>query len=155
MKKLTPLLICVLLFGACEQNTTTETDKAATTRYKYTTEIPPGITIADKVETRLGTLTFKDGFPDDSTVQKVYDNLDFSRGVLAFMNTMPAASVVAQRRSLRQFGPDNGTVIVFETLMDARSLSDCKHGEHLCRGMAESSEWSGSSGISSQHTWIG
>jgi len=124
MKKIIPLLICVLLFGACTQNkeTETKTSNTDTTVYKYTTEIPPGITIADKVETRLGTLTFKDGFPDDSTVQRVYDNLDFSRGVLAFMNTMPAASVVSQRRSLRQFGPDNGTVIVFETLMDARSL---------------------------------
>ena len=31
----------------------------------------------DSVETRLGTLRFTDGFPDDATVEKVFDNLDF------------------------------------------------------------------------------
>ena len=47
----------------------------------YRTDIPPAITTPDSVETRLGTLKFRDGFPDDATVQKVYDNLDFQRGV--------------------------------------------------------------------------
>ena len=76
----------------------------------------------DRVETRLGTLTFKDGFPDDATVQKVYDNLDFQRGVQALLTTMPAASLNAMRRGIRSFGPDNQTVIIFESLMDSRSL---------------------------------
>jgi hypothetical protein len=42
-----------------------------------TTDIPPEITMPNTVETRLGTLKFFDGFPDDATVAKVYDNLDF------------------------------------------------------------------------------
>ena len=50
------------------------------TKMKMTTDIPPAITMPDKVDTRLGTLSFKDGFPDDATVQKIYDNLDFQRG---------------------------------------------------------------------------
>ncbi len=89
---------------------------------QYKTEIPNAITIPDIVETRLGTLNFKDGFPDDATVQKVYDNLDFQRGVQAFLTAMPAASLVALRKGLRSFGPDNQTVVIFETLMDSRSL---------------------------------
>ena len=32
------------------------------------TDIPASITIPDRVETRLGTLNFFDGFPDDATV---------------------------------------------------------------------------------------
>ena len=52
---------------------------------KMTTDIPTFITTPDRVETRLGTLRFFDGFPDDATVQKVYDNLDFQRGVQAFL----------------------------------------------------------------------
>jgi hypothetical protein len=51
---------------------------------KMTTEIPSKITTPDSVETRLGTLKFFDVFPDDTTVEKVMDNLDFSRGVQAF-----------------------------------------------------------------------
>jgi|HubBroStandDraft_6_1064221.scaffolds.fasta_scaffold00672_19 hypothetical protein len=42
-------------------------------KMKMTTDIPVAITTPDKVETRLGTLNFVDGFPDDATVQKVYE----------------------------------------------------------------------------------
>ena len=55
---------------------------------------------ARSVETRLGTLTFTDGFPDEATVEKVYDNLDFQRGVQAFLTAMPAASLSAMREGL-------------------------------------------------------
>jgi hypothetical protein len=44
---------------------------------KYKTEIPPAITTPDSLETRLGTLKFTDGFPDDATVQKVCINVRF------------------------------------------------------------------------------
>jgi hypothetical protein len=52
---------------------------AESPKMKMTTDIPQGIAIPDKVETRLGTLNFFDGFPDDATVDKLYDNLDFQR----------------------------------------------------------------------------
>jgi len=88
----------------------------------YKTDIPSAITAPDSVETRLGTLKFRDGFPDEATAQKVYDNLDFQRGVQVMLSTMQAASLNAQRHALRSFGPDNQTVIIFESLMDSRSL---------------------------------
>ena len=100
---------------------------------KMATDIPAAITMPDSVETRLGTLRFTDGFPDDATVQKVYDNLDFQRGVQAFLTAMPAASLSAIRRGIRSFGPDNQTVIIFESLMDSRvAVSHREHREHLC-----------------------
>lgn len=34
---------------------------------KMTTDIPPEITTPDSVETRIGTLKFFDGFPNDKT----------------------------------------------------------------------------------------
>jgi len=40
-------------------------------KMKMTTDIPPGIAIPDRVETRLGTMNFFDGFPDDATVEKI------------------------------------------------------------------------------------
>ncbi|WP_349254309.1 DUF1254 domain-containing protein [Rhizobium sp. CB3171] len=89
---------------------------------RMATEIPPAITIPDSHETRLGTLKFTDGFPDDTTVQKVYDNLDFQRGVQAVLNTMPAASLAAQHRALLTFGPANQTVLLWESLADSRLL---------------------------------
>ena len=92
------------------------------TKAKMATDIPSAITMPDRVETRLGTLRFTDGFPDDATVEKVFDNLDFQHGVQAFLTAMPAASLARQRKALRGFGPDNQTVIIFESLMDSRSL---------------------------------
>jgi len=41
------------------------------------TQVPERITIPNRVDTRLGPLTFFDGFPDDETVDRLYDNLDF------------------------------------------------------------------------------
>src|SRR5262249_15256872 len=73
-------------------------------RMKMTTDIPLSITTPDSMQTRLGTLNFRDGFPDDATVQKVYDNLDFQRGVQAFLTAMPAASLFAMRDGFRSTG---------------------------------------------------
>ena len=91
-------------------------------RPKMATDIPASITTPDVVETRIGTLRFFDGLPDKATVQTVYDNLDFQRGVQAFLTAIPAASAYAMRTGIRTFGPDNQTVLISESLVDARSL---------------------------------
>jgi len=91
-------------------------------KLKMTPDIPAQITTPDSVETRLGTLRFFDGFPDDATVEAIYDNLDFQRGVQAFLTAMPGASVYALREGFRSQGADNQTVLVMETLMDSKSL---------------------------------
>lgn len=91
-------------------------------RYKMTTDIPASITTPDSVKTSLGMLRFFDGFPDATTAQKVYDNLDFQRGVQAFLTCIPAASAYAFRTGLRTLGSDNQTVFISESLVDARGL---------------------------------
>jgi hypothetical protein len=90
---------------------------------KYSAKVPPSITTPDNVQTRIGTLKFSDGLPDADTVQKVYDQLDFGRGVEAFMAGMPAASVQALKEGFTRqgFGPNQGIGIT-ETLSDARQL---------------------------------
>lgn len=90
--------------------------------YKMTTDIPASVTTPDIVETSLGTLRFFDGFPDPESVKKVYDNLDFHRGMEAFLNNIPAASAYSLRTGLRTFGPDNQTLLITESLMDSRGL---------------------------------
>jgi hypothetical protein len=91
-------------------------------KFKMTTDIPSSITTPDIVDTPLGTLKFFDGFPDESTVRKVYDNLDFQRGVQAFLTALPAASMYATRQGYRTFGPDNQTILISETFLDSRTL---------------------------------
>jgi hypothetical protein len=90
---------------------------------KYSAKVPPSITTPDSVQTRIGTLKFFDGLPDTETVQKVYDNLDFARGVEAFLSGIPAASLYAVCEGPSQAGiKRNGGIGIFADLMDARSL---------------------------------
>ena len=90
-------------------------------KMKMTTPIPDSIVTPESVDTRLGKLNFFDGFPDDATSEKLYDNLDFMRGVEAFLNAMPGASVEALRVGLASQGADNNqTILIFENLMDSR-----------------------------------
>jgi hypothetical protein len=91
-------------------------------RMKMTTNIPSSLVTPDTVQTRIGTLRFTDGFPDDATVAKVYDNLDFLRGQQANLAALPAVSVEAFRRGYGDFGPVNQTVLISEQLLDAKSL---------------------------------
>lgn len=63
---------------------------------KYAADVPESIQTPDLVQTeRLGDLKFFDGLPSTETVNKVYDYLDTARGVDAFLNGMPAASIHA------------------------------------------------------------
>ena len=60
--------------------------------------------------------------PDEETVKKVYDNLDFSRGVEAFLSGMPAASLYTMCTGFEKAGIPAHTVAISEELLDARSL---------------------------------
>ncbi|HEY8337942.1 MAG TPA: DUF1254 domain-containing protein [Tardiphaga sp.] len=114
--KQTAFATAALLFLACASA------PANAQQYKMQTPIPPGIASPDKVETRLGTLKFFDGFPDKATVEKVYDNLDFQRAVQAYLLALPAVNMAGLREGLLQVGPANTTIPTFDALMDARSL---------------------------------
>ena len=90
---------------------------------KYSPDLPAKITTPDTVQTRIGTLRFKDGAPDPATVQLAYDQLDFNRGIDAFLRGMSATSVYAVCPGLENAGvkPNQG-IGIMEDLMDARSL---------------------------------
>lgn len=86
------------------------------------TGIPPSLITPDRVETHLGTLEFKDGAPSSDTVQKIYDNLDYIRGVDAFMNSFGGASAYAIRQGFHDIGAEDNAVVIFSELMDSNSL---------------------------------
>jgi hypothetical protein len=117
------LLTATLSFALCIALIAQAWAQSTPPKMKMTTDIPASITTPDSVETSIGTLKFADGFPDDSTVQKVYDNLDFVHGVDAFLNAMPGASTEAIRTGFASQGADNNqTVLIMEDLMDSKSL---------------------------------
>jgi hypothetical protein len=67
--KFAAALVCALAAATAQAQTAP--------KMKMTTDIPAGIETPDKVDTRLGTLEFFDGFPTDASVERLYDNLDF------------------------------------------------------------------------------
>lgn len=129
MKKFNRLLIYVPTFLAiigltfsCKPKLQEEKDALSGQKFKMTTKIPDGIAIPDKVESRIGTLNFFDGFPDSATVEKLYDNLDFQRAVQAYLLGLAPVSQYANRKGILECGPENLTVPIFEDIMNARSL---------------------------------
>jgi len=76
----------------------------------------------NKVETRFGPLEFKDGVPSRETVRKVYDTVDFTHALDAYLNSFGAASAYAIRQGFISAGAEDNSVVIYSQLMDAKSL---------------------------------
>jgi len=98
------------------------TGPPADPQFKFSTPMPPGVASPDKVETRFGTLSFFDGFPDKASADKLYDNLDFQRAVQAYLLALPAVNQAGNRNAILSMGPANTTVPIWEQLVDARTV---------------------------------
>jgi hypothetical protein len=86
------------------------------------TGLPPAITTPDQVESRLGTLDFKDGAPSQATLDKVYDHLDFTHAFRAFVDTLQGVSIHAIRKGFHAVGIKDNEVVYWPQLLDAETL---------------------------------
>lgn len=90
----------------------------------YNTPIPKDVLTPNQVQTRLGTFNYFDGFPDERTIETARRQVDLGRGVRAFLDFMPAASLEMMYETHRdRYGlkPNKG-VGIFEDLMSSNSL---------------------------------
>lgn len=115
------VVIAAIMIG-CSQSGDQGKEASPATTYKMTTDIPASVITPDVVESSVGTLNFFDGFPDETTIEKLYDNLDFQRAVQAYLLGLPAVSMLAMRNGLIEWGPANSTIVTWETLLDSRAL---------------------------------
>ena len=90
--------------------------------YQMTTPIAPGIATPDSVESSIGTLKLRDGVPVPETAAAIYDNLDRSRALQAYLLGLPIVNQVAMRNALRQYGPVNQTDVIWEELVDSKTV---------------------------------
>ena len=65
------------------------------------------VSTPDRLSTPFGDFELFDGVPKPESVQSIFDGLDLVRGITAFLNTVPGASLVAMRRGLRAVGVDS------------------------------------------------
>ena len=89
---------------------------------KMTTPIAPGVAVPDKVKTSIGNLKLNYGYPDDASTQKVYDNLDASRALQAYLLAIPIVNQVGMRATLRESGSVNQTDVIWEDLVDSKTI---------------------------------
>lgn len=85
-------------------------------------QTPASISTPDTVNSRIGTLEFKDGAPSKATLDKVFDNIDYTHAYEAFVNTMQGVNAAAIRKGLQDIGVKDNEILVFSRLMDAKSL---------------------------------
>ncbi|MFO1035980.1 MAG: DUF1254 domain-containing protein [Geminicoccaceae bacterium] len=90
--------------------------------FKFTTPMPQGVVVPDRVETRFGTLSFQGGVPDKASTEKLYDNLDFQRAVQAYLLALPVVNQMANRAAILSLGPANTTVPIWEEMVDSRTV---------------------------------
>ena len=98
------------------------TGTAASPAYKFSTPMPPGVLSPDTVESRIGTLHFLGGVPDQDSTAKIYDNLDFQRAVQAYLLALPVVNQMANRAGTLSVGPANTTVPIWEQMVDSRTV---------------------------------
>ncbi|MEY3897298.1 MAG: hypothetical protein RLZZ214_2819 [Verrucomicrobiota bacterium] len=89
---------------------------------KFSTPIASGVAVPDKIESSLGTLNLNYGYPTADTVEKIYDNLDRSRALQAYLMAIPVVNQAGMRDSIGQFGPANQTDVIWENLVDPRTV---------------------------------
>ena len=74
---------------------------AAAENYKMTTNVAPGVASPELLETSIGLLRLEDGVPTDWSTDKIYDNLDRSRALQAYLLAIPIVNKVSMRNTLK------------------------------------------------------
>lgn len=111
-----------LALAVCLLTTVAVAAPAMAETYKMTTPIAPGVATPDQLETSIGTLTLHDGVPTAETAATIYDNLDRSRALQAYLLGLPIVNQVAMRNALREYGPVNTTDVIWENLVDSKTV---------------------------------
>ncbi|MBJ7408796.1 MAG: DUF1254 domain-containing protein [Phenylobacterium sp.] len=89
----------------------------------FNQKIPGKIMTPAKVESPFGALNFVDGVPTAETTQRLYDNLDYMRGVEVFLNFIPATSMEGLRLGAIERGASKShQVLIMDQLLDSNPL---------------------------------
>ena len=77
----------------------------------------------DSVQTRIGTLSFENGYPSEETARKLFDEMDYQRAVQAYLWAYPAVSFESIRIATnRDLGADLNDMIIADNYADPKGL---------------------------------
>jgi hypothetical protein len=77
----------------------------------------------ESIDSRLGKLEFEAGYPVKETIEKLYDELDFQRGVQAYLWALPMASYGAFADEHKALGANSHTVVIADKLAQPQQLA--------------------------------
>ncbi|MBU2571737.1 MAG: DUF1254 domain-containing protein [Gammaproteobacteria bacterium] len=87
-----------------------------------TTSPPPveygldGVVRNGTVETRVGELTFENGYPSRESVEHLFDTMDFQRATQAYIWALPIVAMAEwQQVHEKQFGAKDREIVVYES----------------------------------------
>lgn len=75
-----------------------------------------------RLDTSICTLILSDGVPKPETIRKIYDNLDRSHALQAYLLAIPIVNRAGMRDSLHRFGPVNTTNVIWENQEDSKTV---------------------------------
>jgi len=74
-------------------------------------------------DTRIGALSFENGFPTEETTRKLFDEMDYQRAVQAYLWAYPAVSFESIRiGSKRDLGADLNDFIIADNYADSKAV---------------------------------
>lgn len=74
-------------------------------------------------DTRIGTLSFENGYPTEETARKLYDEMDYQRAVQAYLWAYPAVSFESIRIATnRDLGADLNDLVIADNYADPKGL---------------------------------
>jgi hypothetical protein len=75
------------------------------------------------LETRLGKLALKNGYPTEATAEKIYDDIDFQRACQAYLWALPLMAMHQWQSEQRErFGAGNLDFVDYLTFTDKLGL---------------------------------
>ena len=77
----------------------------------------------DSLKTRIGILSFENGYPSEETARKLFDEMDYQRAVQAFLWAYPAVSFESIRiANQRDLGTDLNDMVIADNFADPKGL---------------------------------
>jgi hypothetical protein len=78
---------------------------------------------AQTTDTRIGQLSFENGFPTEETARKLFDEMDYQRAVQAYLWAYPAVSFESIRIATnRDLGADLNDLIIADNYADQKGI---------------------------------
>jgi hypothetical protein len=78
---------------------------------------------AQTTDTRIGALTFENGFPTEETAEKLFDEMDYQRAVQAFLWAYPPVSFESIRIvTKRDLGADLNDMVIADNFADPKGI---------------------------------